>query len=246
LTEYLFLYEDLGFRKLKIGDDAIVDLTRFSMQGGQASEYRYIINKLEKLGIRFIEYEPPISDKIIKELKKVSDAWLKISRRKERKFTLGMFEYDYIRSSTIFTAEDNNNNVLAFVTLVKTYYSGETTIDIMRRRKDSPNGVMDYLFIKLFLRQQEKGFEKFNIGMAPLSGYIDEGESINIEVKTVHFIIKKLNFIFSFEGLKNFKAKYASYWIPRYVIYKNPMDLPGYVLALAKLSSVSSDELNKS
>ena len=46
----------------------------------------------------------------------------------------------------------------------------ELSVDLMRYRPDSAQGVMDYLFIRIMLWGREQGFAWFNLGMAPLSG----------------------------------------------------------------------------
>lgn len=43
----------------------------------------------------------------------------------------------------------------------------------MRYGKDAPSGVMDVLFVNLFLESQKQGFSYFNLGMTPLSNVGD-------------------------------------------------------------------------
>ena len=107
----------------------------------------------------------------------------------------------------------------------------------MRRRTDAPNGVMDYLFIKLFLYLKDKGFQRFNIGMAPMSGF-QEDEEASIEEKAIHYFFQHLNFLFSYRGLRQYKAKFASFWEPRYTIYKSVLDLPKIALVLREISEL--------
>jgi len=92
--------------------------------------------------------------------------------------TLGMLEPHYVRSSPFFTAADRGNRILTSVNIVPSYRKGEATIDLMRRRIDIPNGIMDYLFVRLFLQNREKGFERFNLGIAAMSGFKKEKEPL--------------------------------------------------------------------
>jgi len=241
LPDFLFIYRRLSFKKLKIGDDAIVDLTRFTLQGKAMKEFRHTINQMEKLGVHIIRYEPPIPEDVFLRVKEVSDEWLRIPGRRERGFTLGMFEPNYVRSTPIFAAVDKDGNVLAFVNIVPSYRKGEATVDLMRRRAEIPNGVMDYLFVNLFLYNREKGFERFNLGMAPMSGF-QEREGASIEEKAVHYFFQHLNFLFSFRGLRQYKAKFASFWEPRYAVYRNVLDLPKLAFAMTKVSELNKNE----
>jgi phosphatidylglycerol lysyltransferase len=239
LPDFLPVYRRLGFKKLKIGDEAVVDLTRFTLEGRAMRKFRHIISQLEKSGIHAFKYEPPLPEEALLQVKEVSDEWLQIPGRRERGFTLGMFEPNYVRSTPLFTAVDADHKILAFVNKVPSYRKGETTIDLMRHRINAPNGVMDYLLVRLFLHEKERGFQRFNLGMAPMAGFQEKEEASPAE-RAVHHFFQYLNFLFSYKGLRQYKAKFANFWEPRYLIYRNVLDLPRLALALGMISELSS------
>jgi phosphatidylglycerol lysyltransferase len=235
LPDFLPTYRRLGFKKLKLGDDAIVDLTAFSLEGKSMKAVRSSNQKLEKAGIRVNAYEPPLSDEVLDQARQVSDEWRQIPGRRERSFTLGAFEPEYVRATPMLAALDANGRMLGFVNMIPSHRRGEATMDLMRRRNDAPNGIMDYLFVKMFLSEKAKGTERFNLGMAPMSGF-QEREEASIEERAIHNFLQRLGFIFSYRGLKHYKAKWAHLWEPRYVIYQNVLDLPLLAMALGKVS----------
>ncbi|MDD4857771.1 MAG: phosphatidylglycerol lysyltransferase domain-containing protein, partial [Candidatus Krumholzibacteria bacterium] len=237
LPDFLGVYEKLGFRKIKVGDEAVVDLARFSLDGKDRKAFRHIVNKLEENGVGYQWHEPPLSDEVVEQAKQVSDAWLRIAGRKERRFTLGAFDPVYIRSTPLAAAVDATGKMLAFTNRIPSYRAGEATIDLMRHRPDSPVGVMDYLFVKLFLQLREKGFARFSLGLAPMSGF-RENENASVEEKAIHSFFQHLNFLFSYRGLKRYKAKFADSWEPRYSIYRAPLDLARMALALSAVSGM--------
>jgi phosphatidylglycerol lysyltransferase len=237
LPDFLEVYQRLGFRKLKVGDEAIVDLAAFTLQGAAAKTLRSKVNQLEKTGIRTEYSDPPLSGALMTQLREVSDEWLDIPGRRERQFTLGMFDEEYIRGTPVVTALDANGKVLAFVNLVPSYRRGETSVDLMRRRNEGPNGIMDYVFVKVFLHSKERGFERFNLGMAPMAGF-QEQEEASPEERAIHAFFQHLNFLFSFKGLLAYKAKFASIWEPRYVVYRRALELPRLAIALGKVSEL--------
>jgi phosphatidylglycerol lysyltransferase len=241
-THFLTVFKKLGFRKLKIGDDAIVDLKCFSISGNRMKDIRNTINRIEKSGIRVKIFEPPVHDETIHELKDVSDEWLRIPGRRERGFTLGMFDPHYIKSTEVLAAEDEQGRVLAFVNIIPSFRAGEATIDLMRRREETPNGVIDYLIVKLLELLKSKGYERFNLGMAPMSGLREDDEA-SIEEKTIYYFSKRMNFLFSFAGLKLHKSKFATYWEPRYTIYRNTRDLPKLALAIGNLTELHGQKV---
>jgi len=235
LPDFLPIYEKLGFKKLKIGDDAIVDLSTFTLEGKKGKELRHAVNKLEKEGFHTAHFDPPLSPEVLKQAKEISDDWLKIEGRRERRFTLGLFEPEYVRSTPILAVVDQQGTMQAFVNIIPSYRKGEATIDLMRHRSDSPYGVMDYLLIKLFFHCKEKGFQIFSLGMAPMSGF-QEHENPSVEERAIHYFFQHMNFLFSFKGLRFYKAKFASWWEPKYVIYQNALDLARHAIAIGIIS----------
>lgn len=237
LPDFIPIYEKLGFKKLKIGDDAIVDLTKFTLAGKEGKEFRHTINKMEAEGIRIEYYRPPIPEKVFEQVKQVSDEWLQIEGKRERSFTLGKFESDYVRSTPIMAAIDQSEEVQGFVNLIPSCKKGESTIDLMRRRSHAPHGIMDYIFVKLILHLREQGFQTFNFGMAPMSGF-QNSEEPSLEERAIHYFFQHMNFLFSFKGLRAYKAKFATSWEPRYVIYQNVVDLPRHAMAINTISEL--------
>lgn len=235
LPDFLGCYERLGFKKLKIGDDAIVDLTDFSLEGRENKALRHEVNKLEKSGIRTVYNAPPLPWDIVQQAQAVSDDWLKIEGRRERRFTLGLFDPEYVRSTPLCAVVDAQGKMQAFANIIRSYRPGESTIDLMRRRSDAPKGVMDYLFVKLFLQCKEKGYAEFSLGMAPMAGF-QEHENPSREERAIHYFFQHMNFLFSYRGLRFYKAKFASRWEPRYVIYQNALELARHAIAIGVVS----------
>jgi phosphatidylglycerol lysyltransferase len=236
LPDFVPLYRHLRLKKLKIGDDAMVDLPEFSLQGKSKRELRSKIRQLEGTGIHIREFQPPVPDEIICQLKAVSDQWLRIPGRRERSFTLGQFDPDYLRSKPVLVVMDSGGAVLAFINLISVDRT-EVTGDLMRRRSDAPNGIMDYLFIKLFQYAKERGYARVSLGMAPMTGF-QEREEATTEERAIHRLFQKLDFLFSFRGLHHYKAKFATSWEPRYLVYRNVLELPRTALALRRVSEI--------
>jgi phosphatidylglycerol lysyltransferase len=237
LPDFLPVYRRLGFKTLKLGDDAVVDLTDFNLNGRSQKKFRHKINRCEKEGVHLRNYAAPVPEGTLKQLKEVSDEWLRLPGRRERTFTVGLFDERYLRATPVVTAEDGAGRVLAFVNIVPSYLPGEATIDLMRHRADAPNGIMDYLFVKLILQLQAEGRTRFNLGMAPMDGFREHEQATAAE-RAVHLFFQRLTFLFSFNGLRQYKSKFASHWEPRYAVYRSAFDLPKLGIALGRVSEL--------
>ncbi|MFZ0430481.1 MAG: phosphatidylglycerol lysyltransferase domain-containing protein [Acidobacteriota bacterium] len=241
LPDYLEIYRRLGFRKLKIGDDAIVDLSRFKLEGRHFKKIRARLNALAREGIRFERHAPPLAASLIREARVVSDQWLTIPGRRERSFTVGRFDPDYLRGTVLCAARNGDGEMLAFVNEIPSWAEGEATIDLMRHIPDAESGIMDFLFVRLFLALREAGYSRFNLGVAPLAGF-QEAEEASREERAVHYFFQQFQFLFSYQGLRQYKAKYASSWEPRYLIYRNILQLPLLARAILRVSERRTDD----
>jgi lysylphosphatidylglycerol synthetase-like protein (DUF2156 family) len=55
-------------------------------------------------------------------------------------------------------------------------------------------------------------------------------------------MFKRLNFLFSFRGLYRYKAKFATSWEPRYLVYSNALELPRTAFALRRISEIRQEK----
>jgi hypothetical protein len=93
---------------------------------------------------------------------------------------------------------DVGGKMLAFINLIS-LDRDEITGDLMRRRGNTPSGIMDYLFFELLQHAKERGYGKVSLGLAPMTGF-QEGERATVEERAIHFFVQKLDFLFSFRG----------------------------------------------
>jgi phosphatidylglycerol lysyltransferase len=239
-ADFLSIYRGLRLRKLKIGDDAIVHLSEFSLVGRSKRDIRSKARHFQQLGIRVVEYQPPLSPDTLAQLRTVEEQWLKIPGRRERTFAVGHFDLDYLRSTPVLAAIDRNGKVLAFINLISTNPS-EIAGDLMRRGIDVPNGITDYLLLNLIQYASEKGYNRVGLGLAPMTGF-NVGEHASLEERVINSLVQKFNFLFRFRGLYKYKAKFATSWEPRYLIYENLFQLPRMAVALVHLSEIESKQ----
>jgi phosphatidylglycerol lysyltransferase len=236
LPDHLDLYRECGFRTLQIGKEAIVDLKAFTLQGKAGRNLRTPLNKLTKLGHEIKFHQPPIFDRLLKDLKEVSDEWIEMTEGSEKKFSLGWFYEDYLRECEIAAVYTPNGQISAFANVVPEYQLNEITIDMMRRRTDVEPGTIDFLFISMFEHFKQRGYDGFNLGLAALFGVGDKPCSPRLE-KALRYLYEHLNQFYNFKGLHAFKEKFHPRWEPRYLIYPGKAALPEVVVALIRADS---------
>lgn len=233
--KYKSLFDELGYARVTIGADAVIDINTFLDDTVRNKYFRNIVNRFTKANFTTERYLPPHDPKLITELKYVSNDWLKVPGRKEWNFITGRFSPQYFSETPLFVLRDENGKALAFVNELPRYKAGEATIDLMRHRRDIPKNAMDYLFIELMRRlQEEGGILKFNLGLSPMAR---EQFSDSASKRLMDFIYLASQAFISTKGLHQYKAKFEPVWEPRYVYYTGtPASLPKIGLALQHLS----------
>src|SRR6185503_8159338 len=85
---HLELYQSKGFDALMIGQEAIVDLSKFTLEGKAGQGFRAALNKMERLGYRAEIHVPPLSDELLANLRDVSNEWLTGMHGSEMRFSV--------------------------------------------------------------------------------------------------------------------------------------------------------------
>ncbi len=236
LEDDLEIYRSLGFKTLKIGEEAIVNLKTFTLEGKPRRNLRTAMNKLTKQGYQVKFYPPPISEALLQELRAISNQWLAHVGGAEKKFSLGWFNDDYLRACEIAVVQNQAGNPVAFANVVPEYQVPEATIDLMRHQEDIEKGTMDFLFVSIFQHFKELKYESFNLGLAALSGVGETYKSTRLE-KGMHYLYEHLNQFYNFQGLRAYKDKFHPDWKPRYFVYPQLAALPYVTVALVRADS---------
>ncbi len=236
LPDFLDIYQAKGYEALKIGEEAIIELASFDMKGGAWRDLRNTMNKLRAVGVESHFHTPPIDEGLLHSLKEVSDEWLRLMHGAEKRFSLGWFDYDYLRECEMQIIVSATGRIEAFANYFSQYQIPIMAPDLMRRRADAVAGAMDFLFVSAALHYKEVGKAGLNLGLAPLSG-VGETEDARLTERMVRLMYEHLNRFYSFKGLRAFKAKFHPKWEPRYLIYASKASLPKAALAVVRANN---------
>jgi phosphatidylglycerol lysyltransferase len=228
----LNVFTALSKKTMFIGQEAVVDLTAFSMTGNSKKSLRNALNKIKSSGYTTTVHMPPVKDGVVQKLKLVSDEWLEDTGRKEIVFSQGMFDWEEIKNQEIITVENDEEKIVAFLNIIPDHVQEETTYDLMRKTKDAPNGVMDFILIALFDDAKSRGYRYVNLGFAPISV---DNETKSFPEKTVKFAYNRIKALQQHKGIRDYKQKFDPEWNDRYLVYDQDYDLFQVPAVLAKV-----------
>jgi len=233
--EHLHLYLEVGLGVLKLGEEAVVPLDKFSLEGSGRKGLRHTYRKMEKEGCVFEMVPAESVPVILPELKSVSDAWLKEKNTREKGFSLGFFDPDYLKRLPVGVIR-KDGHIVAFANLWPGGSHEELSIDLMRYSEGAPHGVMEYLFICLMLWGKQEGYYWFNLGMAPLSGLEDHGLA-PLWNRLGAFVFRHGEHFYNFQGLRQYKEKFDPVWRPKYMASPGGLSVPRILANIASLIS---------
>jgi len=232
--ESLPIYFELSRKSLFLGQEGVVDLDSFSLEGGEKKSIRNALNKIKEQGYTTHINAPPLRDGLIQKLKAVSDEWLKLTDREEIIFSQGMFVEKEIKEQTVITIENNEEKIIAFLNIIPDFVKNEGTYDLLRKTNDAPNGIMDHILVEMFKYFKASGIKCVNLGFAPMSGLNDPH---NFTEKSMKFAYEKIRSFSSYKGQRDYKEKFNPLWNDKFLIYSNDYDLlqvPGVLAQVIK------------
>jgi lysylphosphatidylglycerol synthetase-like protein (DUF2156 family) len=238
---WLPVYRASGMRDLYAGDEAIVDVKRFNLEGGRNKGLRQAVNRIARYGYT-IEFCGPadVDPALAVELA----ALMTESRRGEveRGFSMTL--------GRVFSAEDEgllvavcrapDGKPAAFCQYVPAADIDGYSLDVMRRSESDEhrNGLTDFVVVRTIEHLRDRGMGglglNFSVMRSVLAG--DDGEP-GFAQRLERRMLGWLSDSMQIESLWRYNAKFEPDWRPRYAVYDAPEHLLAAAIAVAKAES---------
>lgn len=209
------LFLDCGLRAYKLGEHAHIELADFSLKGAKRANLRSGMNRGDREGLVFQVLQPAEVEAVLPELRAVSDAWLQRQKAREKSFSIGRFDPDYLLRGPMVVVR-REGKVIAFANLLVTDAREDASVDLMRYTPDSPPGTMDFLFAKTLLHLQAEGYKRFGLGMSPMAGMATRRHAPHWQ-RLCRLLFDHGERFYGFRGLHSFKDKFEPVWEARYL-----------------------------
>ena len=229
------IYLEAGLTPLKFGEEALVSLASFSHGGQARKQQRYVLQaRSSATAATFEVCQPAAVPPLLPELGAVSDTWLREKRTREKGFSLGNFDPDYLAQCPVAVVRWKGE-IVAFANLWCAGERTEVSPDLMRYLRAAPPSAMEYLFLKILLWAKDEGYAWLNLGMAPLAG-LEARAAAPLWNRVGALAFRYGEQFYNFQGLRQFKNKFDPEWRPKYLVYTGGLALPR-VLANVAASS---------
>ncbi|HZU81077.1 MAG TPA: phosphatidylglycerol lysyltransferase domain-containing protein, partial [Acidimicrobiales bacterium] len=239
--EFLPLYRATGMHHIYVGDEALVDVQRFSLGGGHMKGLRQAFNRIAKYGYTATFHDPSrlgrdMADRLIPLMSQ--------SRRGEfeRGFSMMLGRIfdprDHGLILCVVTAPDGAP--AAMCQFVPAPGIDGYSLDLMRRdRGEHPNGLIDFALVSTIEHLRELGYRGLSLNFAAMRSILEGERGDGVTQRVERWALQKMSSFLQIETLWRFNAKYGPDWLPRYVVYDTAEHLVPAVLAILRAESLT-------
>jgi lysyl-tRNA synthetase, class II len=223
-------FEQLGLRSLYIGDEAVVHTGAFSLEGRAIRKVRQSVSRLEKSGYTVeVRMLSELDEPMLAQLERVSAEWR--AGAAERGFSMALDELrrDDHGDTTIAVALDDTGTPRGFLQFVPSFGRAAASLAFMRRERETPNGLTEFLVVRSIEALRERGVEEISLNFAAFGRIV--GEPRNAAERWAGRALSAADRYFQIESLYRFNAKFFPQWEPRYFLYDGVRSFPRAALA---------------
>jgi lysylphosphatidylglycerol synthetase-like protein (DUF2156 family) len=238
-SDWLPVYRDDGMRDLYVGDEAIVDVRHFSLEGGRHKGLRQAVNRVARSGYTIEFADPAVPPPGLEDqLRQV----MGMSRRGdvERGFsmTLGRLFDPSDRGLLLAVCRDPAGRAVAFCQYVPAPGIGGYSLDLMRRDDgDHPNGLVDFVVVETIRHLAEQGARRLGLNFATMRAVLAGEVGAGLPSRVERWALQAMSGSMQIESLWRFNAKFDPQWQPRHLVYDTPEHLVGVAFAVAQAES---------
>ncbi|MFI1203967.1 bifunctional lysylphosphatidylglycerol synthetase/lysine--tRNA ligase LysX [Streptomyces sp. NPDC020883] len=210
-----------GLGALQLGDEAILHVAQFDLDGRDMRVTRQAVNRVERSGATFrVRRHAELTDAEMQEVIQRADAWR--DTETERGFSMALDRLGDEQDGECLLAEafDADGNMIALLSFVPWGKDG-ISLDVMRRDRSAPNGVMEFMVAQLCAQAGTLGVRRVSLNFAVFRSAFEEGARIG--AGPVLKFWRRLLLFFSrwwqLEALYRSNSKYLPEWYPRFLCY---------------------------
>jgi lysyl-tRNA synthetase, class II len=226
-------YLRAGFDALELGDEAVLDLASFNLEGRRMRPVRQAVARARRAGY---------SVSVQRQRDLTADELAEVARRVEElrdseiergfSMALGRVGDPADGDVVVLRARASDGHLVAVMTLVPWGPDG-LSLDLMRRSRRSENGTMELLVTTLAEQAPALGVRRVSLNFAAFRSALERGAQLGAGpvLRLWRAALVKASRWWQIESLYRANAKYLPEWQPRHICFRKAADLPNVAVA---------------
>lgn len=236
------VYARHGLDALELGDEALVEVAEFTLEGRAMRTVRQACNRIRRAGytVRVRRHEDIPADEMAALLRRADD-WRDGATERGFSMALGRLGDPQDGRCVMLECADAGGELRALLSFVPWGPHG-LSLDLMRRDRDCDNGLMEFMVIELLRHAREERDDRaaritqVSLNFAVFRSVFERGARLG--AGPVLRLWRSLLCFFSrwwqIESLYRANAKYRPIWEPRFLLFEKSADLPRIGVASAR------------
>ncbi|MHB2021861.1 MAG: phosphatidylglycerol lysyltransferase domain-containing protein [Mycobacteriales bacterium] len=221
-----------GLSVLELGDEAVVDVAEFALEGRAMRNVRQAVARVERAGYSCrVRRSRDIDPEERARLRAQAAAWREADTERGFSMALGRIA-DPADGDCVVAIAEREGRLGAFLHFVPWGCDG-LSLDLMRRDRDADNGLNELLIVSVLRAAPELGVCRISLNFAAFRSALERGERLGAGpiIRAWRALLVFISRWFQIESLYRFNAKFRPYWEPRYICYPTARDLPRVAIA---------------
>ena len=210
---------------LELGDEAIVEVADFTMQGRAMRNVRQMAARVCRQGYaadvrRVADIGRDEIDRIVNR----AGTWR--GSPTERGFSMALGRVGDAEDGRCVVATATENGVLRALLHFVPWGSDGLSLDLMRRDRSAQPGVNDFLIVEAIRAARALGVKRISLNFAVFRAALERGERIGAGpvLRVWRRFLVFISRWFQIESLYKFNAKFCPVWVPRFFVFPGTRD----------------------
>ncbi|WP_327252383.1 phosphatidylglycerol lysyltransferase domain-containing protein [Streptomyces sp. NBC_01244] len=221
------IYARHGLDALELGDEAIVETDEFTLEGRAMRTVRQAYNRVKRAGYTVrIRRHADIPAEEMDVLLLRADDWRDGATERGFSMALGRLGDPGDGQCVMLECFDGAGELRAVLSFVPWGPKG-LSLDLMRRDRDSENGLMEFMVIELLERSKEIGVTQVSLNFAMFRSVFERGSKLGAGpvLRLWRSLLSFFSRWWQIESLYRANAKYRPIWEPRFMLFEKSSDL---------------------
>jgi lysyl-tRNA synthetase class 2 len=220
---------------LEIGDEAIVEVPTFTLEGRAMRNVRQMVNRVRRQGYTTqVTTLGELTESEVVELAARSIEW-RVGKT-ERGYSMALGRIDAKKDPNVLTIRAfRDGQLTAFLTFVPWGTQG-LSLDFMRRSPDSDPGITELLICDLIEACSGRDIKQVSLNFAAFRDALERGDRIGAGPvsKFNRGFLRFVSRWIQIDSLYRFNVKFRPIWEPRYLVYNGSKEFLRAGLAYIK------------
>jgi lysyl-tRNA synthetase class 2 len=227
-------YVAAGLKALPIGDEAIIDVDTFTLEGPTMQPVRRAVRRVERAGYTIsVRRHADLSAEQLAELDRRAEDWRGDETERGFSMALGRLGDPVDGDCVAVLAHDSSGALRGMLSMVPWGRRG-LSLDLMRRDRDSENGLVEAMVSSLVAASRDElGIRAISLNFAMFRGIFGAAERVGAGpmVRVGSRVLTYASKFWQIESLYRSNARYLPRWTPRYLCYDSSLTLTRVAVA---------------